>query len=112
MIESKQPTDGQRKKFWELCGLSWGFGGGWFYEGVYCGDEIPIDLTNLFKYAPIIAKADFHINFHEIHWGNGEVFTECVIVEDNNEIGKAIVEGLLKDKAALALFWAIMEAKQ
>jgi len=117
MTEAKQPTKEQIRKFWESCGLRWGIGGGWFYGEVYCevycGDEIPIDLPNLFKYALTIPKADLHINFHEIHhWVNGKVFTECVIVEDNNEIGKAIVEGLLKDKAALALFWAIMEAKQ
>ena len=73
--------------------------------------EIPeIDLNNLFRYAPITDESELLISFHEVHWTNGKVFTECVINKDYNEIGRGVTEGKLKDVAYLALFWAVHKA--
>ena len=60
-MEAKQPTREQRKEFWERCGLVWGIGGGWFDSTrKYLGDNLYIDLNNLFKYAIPVLKREYH----------------------------------------------------
>ncbi|KKN60100.1 hypothetical protein LCGC14_0535690 [marine sediment metagenome] len=68
---------------------------------------LPIDLNNLFKYAPLLCDADLSVNFHEVHWVDGQMFTHCTITKDFNKVGEATVEGKLKEVAAAALFLAI-----
>ena len=131
-----EPTRAQGKEFWERCGLHrhnleevdytvempfWrcsDCGERFYTEGYYGKDTVPnpleldIDLNNLFKYAPLDCEADLHVEFHEVHWLNGKIFTECIIVKDSREIGRGFVEGKLKEVAHLALFcvlWEVMK---
>ena len=51
----KEPTDAQVKEFWGKCGFAFHDGSGWMYgwyqEDKLVGQDIKLDLNNLFKYA-------------------------------------------------------------
>ncbi len=101
----KQPTEAQIKEFWEWCGFecySTALEDLWFRMP---GDEsyklLPIDLNNLFKYA--VPKLDGFKLFAQAECPD-MVFAEARTVNRYFKAGD-------KDPA-LALFWAIWEAKK
>jgi hypothetical protein len=120
MIETKQPTQEEIKKFWEWCGFhndgitgTHGADNGveyfkpfWYSltEELYM-ELPPINLNKLFKYA--VSKLERENRYHNIVFGFDRTCPEIKTVQvifGNNVIGA----GESKDPA-LALFWAIYE---
>lgn len=103
-IKMKEPTEAQRKEFWEWCGLSQNhWTKAWFIDANTKANPQPnIDLNNLFKYA--VPGLGFDIKF--IEWVDG-----CFEVELLE--GEHTRVAVAKDEdPALALFWALWEVME
>ena len=106
-MKQEQPTQEQRKEFWEWCGLQ----EGWFKlnTGMQVMANFPeLDLNNLFKYAvKVLEKCDIKIfSFYDDL--NSKVFWFVYIIDRRTgEVEFVNVEG--EEELKDALFWAIWE---
>jgi hypothetical protein len=104
-MSKEQPTQEQKKEFWEWCGLRWTSRwthqypqGYWTYLDNYVHIEPPtLDLNNLFKYA--VPK----LHYLSLEFGNTSqayLAQTALTITDKLKAKKDV-------DPALALFWAI-----
>lgn len=103
------PTE-KAREFWKLCGFEWHDMIGLWHDpihGLISSILPPIDLNNLFKYAPGNIQS---ITITETKWADDTVWTQCHLCIEFKEIYGEKVKGKMKDVAAEALFEAIYKA--